>query len=406
MIDACFSKNELMHSIEEALEILLTNTHKPTKTILVPIHQSLGMTLAKDITSTINIPPKDSSAMDGYAFNLADFDKQPLPISTKICAGDNSPRLVSSSAARIFTGGQIPLGANVVVMQEDCNENNNKVEIFNKPELNQHIRKRGDDIKKGEIVLKKGEKIRAQTIGLLSSLGLQKILVYQTLKVGIFTTGNEVINPGKAKKSTQIYNSNRGTLLGLLIDMGIPIIDLGIIKDDLNDTKNILKSASEKADVIISSGGVSVGQEDYIKDGLADLGQLIMHKVRMKPGKPIAFGKIKQTFFLGLPGNPVSVFAVFNLFVRPFLAKLMGDEYYSQVDYILCADFNWNKSGNRREYLRAKQYGNKVNIYPNQSSGVLSSVHWADGFAVVKEGETVKKGDKITFIPFSQWGKL
>lgn len=395
-------------SVEQALQTLLSYSQCRLDTIFLPIEQALGYVLSDDVVSNIDIPPKDNSSMDGYAIKVENFDGQSMPLSGRISAGQVSPTLADNTAVRIFTGAQIPNGADCVVPQEECEQASingvKQVEIFSMPSVGDNIRKQGEDLKQGDIILEKGRKIRAQEIGLFASIGLQTVPVYRALKVAIFSTGDELINPGTPLKQGQIYNSNRYTLLGLLADMAVKVIDLGVIKDDFNLTKKTLLAASKQADLIITTGGVSVGEEDYIKTALEEIGELMMWKIRMKPGRPLAFGRINQAFFMGLPGNPVSTFAVFNLFVRPFMVNFSGQIGYQQRQYLVEADFNWLTKGNRREYLRAKVEGSKVAIYPNQGSGVLSSVSWADGFCCIQEDNMVRKGDLVPFIPFSQWG--
>ncbi len=403
MSETCFPKNNPMLSVQEALKVLLSHAHCQLDTQTIPIEASLGRIVAQDVRSVLHIPPQDNTAMDGYTFNGADFDGSPLPISGRICAGDVVTPLMTGTAVQIFTGAQIPIGADTVVPEEITEVIGTQVEIFGKPIAGQYIRRQGEDVKIGDIVLKKGKSIRAQEMGLLAALGQSTVVVYQRLKVAIFSTGNELVNPDKTLKVGQIYNSNRYTLLGLLQSLPIEVLDFGIVADDFQATQKMLQQTSAQADLIISNGGVSVGQEDHIKAALASIGQLMMWKVRMKPGKPLAFGKIGQAFFMGLPGNPVSVFAVFNLFVRPFITQQIGQIPSPLLQYQQTSGFDWLKTGDRREYLRAKVVDNEVIIYPNQSSGVLSSTSWAQGFCVIMEGTTIKKGDPITFIPFSQW---
>jgi molybdopterin molybdotransferase len=239
-------------------------------------------------------------------------------------------------------------------------------------------------------------------MGLIASVGLNKIEVFSEITIAFFSTGNELIEPGNELSIGQIYNSNRYTLLGLLKNMPVNFLDLGIVPDDLQSTKDILQRASNEADIIISTGGVSVGEEDYVKTALESLGELTMYKVKMKPGKPFTFGKINKAYFLGLPGNPVSAFVIFNLFARSFIAKCIGLNYQLKIQKVV-ADFDWHKKGMRREYARAKIINNKAEIYHSQSSGVLSSTVWAEGLVVIMEGTTVKKGDELDFISFNQW---
>lgn len=406
MTNSCFPKQSQLVNVEQALTTLLSYANPSEKTQLIAIEQSLGFVLAQDVISDINIPPKDNSSMDGYALNSADFLGEPLKVSARISAGETSQMLKKNTAVRIFTGAQIPQGADSVIMQEECEQNQDSVEIFSLPVCGQNIRRQGEDIKQGDKILNKGYKIRPQDIGLLASVGVVNVSVYNKITVAILSTGNEIKNPGTSLKTGQIYNSNRYTLLGLLADMAVEVMDLGIIADDFTTTKNTLIEAANTADIIISTGGVSVGEEDHIKTALEEVGQLMMWRIRMKPGKPLAFGKIGKAFFMGLPGNPVSTFAVFNLFVRPFVAKFIGNTAYVQQQFLLTADFDWLQKGERREYLRASVKNNKVVIYPNQGSGVLSSTTWASGFCCIMENTCIKKGDLVAFIPFSQWGRV
>ncbi|SFV69904.1 Molybdopterin biosynthesis protein MoeA [hydrothermal vent metagenome] len=391
-----------MKTVEQALEILKNYAKNKQEIETVDIQFCLGRVIAKDICSTVNIPPYDNSAMDGFAINHH-IGQAEVEISQRIPAGTSPKPLKENTAARIFTGAFIPQGADCVVIQEQCEIKDNKVDIFAKAVIGQNIRKQGEDVQIGDIVLKKGQKIRPQDMGMLASIGINKIAVYKKITVAFFSTGDELIEPGNELTKGKIYNSNRWTLLGLLQTMNINILDLGIIKDDFQSTKNALETASKKADIIISTGGVSVGEEDYVKSALENLGELMMYKVKMKPGKPFTLGLIDSSYFLGLPGNPVSAFTVFNLFARPFITQCMGSNYQIQTQEVI-TNFAWNRKGERREYARAKLINGKAEIYHSQSSGVLSSTIWADGLVIIMEESIIKKGDKITFIPFNQWG--
>lgn len=393
-----------MKTVEQALETLLLiakSAINTSKIETISLAQSLGRVLAKDITSTVNIPPFDNSAMDGFALNHH-LGQGEFEISQRIPAGISPQKLKQNTVARIFTGAFIPENADCVVIQEQCEIKDNRVDIWAKAKQGQNIRKQGEDVKIGDIVLKKGQVIRPQDMGMLASIGLNKIEVVEQLTVALFSTGDELVEPGNLLSAGKIYNSNRWTLLGLLNNMPVKILDLGIIEDNFESTKTVLEQASMKADIIISTGGVSVGEEDYVKSALESLGELTMYKVQMKPGKPFTFGKIKNAFFLGLPGNPVSTFSVFNLFVRPFIYQCLEANYQLKTQQVI-ADFDWARLGDRREYARAKLVDGKAQLYHSQSSGVLSSTVWADGFVKIMENQVIQKGEKIEFIPFNQW---
>jgi molybdopterin molybdotransferase len=390
-----------MKTVEQALATLLKSTNNNQIIEIINIGEILGRVLAQDIKSTVNIPPYDNSAMDGFALKHT-LGQGEFDISQRIPAGVAPKPLKKNTVARIFTGAVIPENADCVVIQEECLIEGDSVDILAKMDKGQNIRKQGEDVKIGEIVLKKGQIIRPQDMGLIASVGLNKIEVFSEITIAFFSTGNELIEPGNELSIGQIYNSNRYTLLGLLKNMPVNFLDLGIVPDDLQSTKDILQRASNEADIIISTGGVSVGEEDYVKTALESLGELTMYKVKMKPGKPFTFGKINKAYFLGLPGNPVSAFVIFNLFARSFIAKCIGLNYQLKIQKVV-ADFDWHKKGMRREYARAKIINNKAEIYHSQSSGVLSSTVWAEGLVVIMEGTTVKKGDELDFISFNQW---
>ncbi len=402
---------ESLHSVEEVMQLLLSYGALNNNTEYIKLKNVLGRVLAKDVVSSVNIPPYNNSAVDGYALNSKDFENQVqyenqlFKISGRIVAGEVGNQLTKRSAMRIFTGAFIPKGADSVVMQEDCIEKDGLVQILTKPQAGVCIRKQGEDVKIGATILTKGRCLRAQEIGLLASVGMHEVCVYVPLKVVILTTGSEITEPGTALNLGQIYNTNRYTLLGLLSDMAVDVLDFAVVGDTLEKTKDTLKKAAEKADIIISTGGVSVGEEDYVRTALNELGEITMWRVRMKPGKPFVFGCINQTFFLGLPGNPVSVFVVFNLFVRPFLMQCAGQKNYQLQSYLVKADFNWQQKNTRREYVRVRVRDHKASLYDNQSSGVLSSTTWADGLVCVLEDSTVSKGDMVVYLPFSQWGR-
>ena len=401
-------------SIDETLKqlrehaSLIANTNK---TITLPLDKALGSILATDLSSSIQVPPLDNSAMDGYAVNssdLSDADENQLEVSQRIPAGSIGESLKQGTAARIFTGAPIPEGADAVVMQEVCQRDGNIVKITGSISSGNNIRKAGEDIDQGAVILTAGTKLRPQDIGLAASVGISQIPVFKPLKVAIFSTGDELREPSESLAAGQIYNSNRYTLTGLLQSLGCSIIDLGVIEDTLEATQKALQKAAMQADLVITSGGVSVGEEDHIRKAIETLGKLELWRVNIKPGKPLTFGHIKNeqgnTAFLGLPGNPVSVFTTFCIFARPFILKAQGCRNTEANHYQLPASFTWGKAGSRNEYLRARALNGKIELYPHQGSGVLSSTSWANGFVFIPANTVINKGEMVHFIPFSELG--
>ena len=394
-----------MLSATQLLENLLDRARGVTETETVAISAALGRVLATPQTSSITVPPLDNSAMDGYAVRLADVAKPgvSLPVSQRIQAGAVGQPMTAGTAARIFTGAPVPLGADAVLMQEDCIAEGEKVVINKLPRPGENIRRAGEDIETGAQILAAGTRFNAAEMGLAASVGLADVPVFKRLKVACFFTGDELVTPGAPLAPGQIYNSNRYTLTGLVNDLGCELIDLGIVPDTLEATEAALTRAAREADVIVTSGGVSVGEADYVKTAVEKLGQVEMWKVAMKPGKPVVYGQVGNADFIGLPGNPVSAFVTFCLFVRPFLLKRMGVADVLYRAFAVQADFAWSKPGARREFLRARlQPNGKLALFPNQSSGVLTSCAWADGLVDLEIGETVQPGGWVRFIPFSE----
>ena len=405
---SCDTRQKLM-PISEALELLLNSASSITKTEDVLLNKAQGRVLAEDLISTINVPPTDNSAMDGYAVRSADLansSEKCLPISQRIPAGSMGEELKAGTAARIFTGAPIPAGADAVVMQEVCvlegEGKESVVKITGPIYAGSNVRNAGEDIREGNTILKMGIKLKPQDIGLAASVGIVNVKVFKRLKVGIFFTGDELREPGEMLEPGQIYNSNRHTMRGLLENLNCEVIDLGIVQDTLEATKSAMLEAAKVADVVMTSGGVSVGEEDYIRIALEEIGQLELWRINIKPGKPLAFGKIGDTPFLGMPGNPVSVFATFCIFARPFILQKQGTNNIKANSFMVPAAFEWTKVGTRHEYVRARIENDVINLFPNQSSGVLTSTSWANGLAFIPADTTVKPQDLIEFIPFSE----
>ena len=391
-----------MISVSAAIDQLIAKA-KPTAAIeSQPLVNCLGRVLATDIIASIDVPPADNSAMDGYAFCYADALKSnfKLPISQRIPAGEAPAALTPSTLARIFTGAEIPAGADTVAMQENCTEQDGIVAIGGNVTVAANIRRKGQDIQTGQTILTAGTKLRAQEMGLLSSVGIKTIDVLKPLRVAIFSTGDELVEPGEILKPGQIFNSNRATLTGLIQSLGMSLIDLGTVPDNLEATQAVLQKAAAQGDIILSAGGVSVGDEDYVKDAVANLGSIDFWRVAIKPGKPLAFGQIEGTPFIGLPGNPASVFVTFMILARPFLFASQGLK--TVLPQPLKAIAQFAKSAEKREvYLRARLTDNGVEIYPNQSSGVLSSACWGEVFVKQQSGQSIEIGDLVDVLPYS-----
>ena len=397
-----------MLTVSEAIQKLivqaqpLANDRRRAGLQSVPVTEALGRVIAVDIASTIDVPPAANSAMDGYAFCAADAaaNNFKLPVSQRIPAGSVAMPLVPGTAARIFTGGEIPLGADTVAMQENCEEADESVSVDTKVASGTNVRPQGQDIQEGEVILKLGTRLRAQELGLLSSVGLAKVDVFKPLKVAIFSTGDELVEPGVPLQSGQIYNSNRATLIGLIESLGMTAVDLGVVPDRREATEHVLKKAAMRGDVIISAGGVSVGDEDYVKTAVEKVGAMAFWKVAIKPGKPLAFGHVAGTPFIGLPGNPASVFVTFMILARPFLLACHCSPVNAPKPLKAVAQFA--KAGEKREvYLRGRLTEQGVEISTNQSSGVLSSACWGDVFVVQQSGESIAEGDLVDVLPYA-----
>src|SRR5574340_1124032 len=394
-----------MLKANQLLDALLERARGVDETETVVVTAALGRVLAAPQTSIITVPPLDNSAMDGYAVRVADVVATglKLPVSQRIPAGAVGEPLQPGTAARIFTGAPVPTGADAVLMQEYCYAEGDEVVINALPRPGDNIRRAGEDIQAGAQVLAAGTRIGAAEMGLAASVGLAELPVFKKLKVACFFTGDELVTPGTSLQPGQIYNSNRYTLTGLLNGLGCELTDFGIVPDTLEATEAALAGAASIADVVITSGGVSVGEADFVKTAVEKLGRIEMWKVAMKPGKPIVYGRVGDSDFIGLPGNPVSAFVTFCLFVRPFLLTRMGAAAAMYHAFAVQADFTWARPGARREFLRAQlQPDGRLALFPNQSSGVLTSCTWADGLADIGIGQTVQPGDWVRFIPFSE----
>jgi molybdopterin molybdotransferase len=395
-----------MLAVREALDFLLSAARPVAEVEEIPTLEANGRVLASAVVSGMNVPGHDNTQMDGYAVRAADCaaGDATLTVTQRIPAGHVGQPLLPGCAARIFTGAMIPEGADAVVMQEQCEANDGLVTIRHTPKAGEWIRRTGEDISIGSVILAAGTRLRSQELGLAASIGMAELSVRRKLRVAVFFTGDELTMPGESLAPGAIYNSNRFTLRALLENLGCEVRDFGIVPDSLEATRNVLRQAADGNDLIITSGGVSVGEEDHIKPAVEAEGKLNMWQIAVKPGKPLAFGEVGQAFFLGLPGNPVSSFVTFLLFVRPFLLRLQGADAPAQPrGMMLRADFNWPKADRRNEFLRAKLNGQGgLDLFPNQGSGVLTSTVWGDGLVDNPPGNPIAPGDLVRFIPFSE----
>lgn len=392
-------------SVDDALTHLLSQATPVTRVEAVNLTDCLGRILAENQYVPADVPPADNSAVDGYAVFQGDIAPgQPLTVSDRIPAGAAPRPLQPGTAVRIFTGSEIPEGADAVVMQERVERTGDDIVIQATVEPGQNIRRRGQDLAQGNLALAKGTRIRPQEMGLLASMGVSRVPVLARLKVAILTTGDELVDPGEPLAPGQIYNTNRFTMLGLLAEAGCEVVLCETLEDTRDATRSTLKRAAEKADLILSSGGVSVGEEDHIRAVLEASGQLSLWRMASKPGKPLAFGEIDGTPILGLPGNPAAVLVTFMMMAMPYIRKRQGRlEIYSTGER-LPADFETHSPSVRREFVRARKEGSgaeaKIAAYPNQSSGVLSSACWGTGLAVVPENTTVTAGDPLIYYSY------
>jgi molybdopterin molybdotransferase len=418
-----------MLATADALAILLDAARPIDGSESVPTLDALNRVLSADVTSPLDVPPMDTSAMDGYAIRIADLAHgSRLPVSQRIPAGHAPAPLAPGSAARIFTGATVPRGADAVVMQEQTEAAGDEVTIVHRPQAGEWITAQGADIREGSVILPAGTRLTPQALGLAASVGCAELEVRRRVKVAVFFTGDELTMPGEPLQPGAIYNSNRFTLRGVLENLGCEVTDYGIVADRLDATRATLRDAAQAHDLILTCGGVSVGEEDHVKPAVEAEGRLSMWQIAMKPGKPLAFGAVRrgagemvstnpvstnpaaatsppvaETFFIGLPGNPVSSFVTFLLFVRPFVLRLAGVHAVAPRALSLRADFTQGKADRRNEFLRARvNAAGGLDLFPNQSSAVLTSTVWGDGLIDNPPNHAISAGETVRFIPFSE----
>lgn len=408
-------------SLEAARDRLLAAVGPTGRIEPVSTFEADGRVLAQDLVSALQVPAFDNSAMDGYAVRSADA---PLPgavlnVTQRIAAGHAGTLLQPGQAARIFTGAPVPQGADAVVMQEDVQtmtSDAGQAQVCLKvvPQVGQWIRRSGEDVQKGALVLSQGTRLRPAQLGLAASLGLAQVTVAARPRVALFSTGDELVMPGvvapEAMPPGAIYNSNRFFLKALLARLGAQVTDCGIVPDRRDQTLAALAQAAQDHDLVLTSGGVSVGEEDHIKPAVAALGELDLCQISMKPGKPFAYGRIRRgdggehANFVGLPGNPVSSFVTFLLLVSPLLLRMQGATVSAPAPWRLPAHFDWPHGDKRREFLRVRRNAQGgLDLFPNLSSAVLTSVAWADGLVDNAPSQAIAWGDMVDYYPFSEW---
>ena len=396
--------------LDAALAELLAQALPLQGADMVATFDADGRVLAQDCVSALQVPPQDNSSMDGYAVRCADVAQVglALPVSQRIAAGSAGEPLQPGTAARIFTGAPVPAGADAILMQEDCEAlDGGHVRINALPRPGQWIRRAGEDITRGAAVLQAGTRLTPAELGLAASIGLGSLPVARRPRVALFSTGDELVMPGEVPPEQMrpgaIYNSNRFFLRAMLLRLGCEVTDFGIVPDRRDATIDALRQASSAHDLILTSGGVSVGEEDHIKPAVETLGTLDLWQIAMKPGKPFAYGRIGAAHFMGLPGNPVSSFLTFALLVRPFVLRLQGVQSVAPQSIAARADFTWDKADKRREFLRVRHnVAGGLDLFDNQSSGVLTSAAWGHGVVDNPAGQTIAAGSTVQFIAFSE----
>ncbi|MDX1367171.1 gephyrin-like molybdotransferase Glp [Pseudomonas sp.] len=406
-MSACGCDGNNLRPVDQAIAELLARAPAPPPVERVALGQALGRVLAEPLHAPFEVPAWDNSAMDGYALRAADLPAAGgcLPLAGRIAAGDAPAQVLPAGhAVRIFTGAPLPPGADSVVMQEQCRLEEGRVWL---PPVQggEHVRRRGEEVPAGAAVLSAGQRLRPQELGLLASFGIDRVAVYRRLRVGLLSSGNELREPGEALQPGQIYNANRYSLAGVLSSLGLEVHDYEIMADELAASRDALSLAASEWDMLITSGGVSVGEEDHLKQAIRELGELHLWRLAIQPGKPLAFGEVGGKPWIGLPGNPAAALITALVVARPFLLRAQGCQDVVPQALRLPAGFAWRKANGRRQYLRARLEARdgqlRVCLHPQQGSAMLTSACWADGLALVEVGQTLEEGDLLDYLPFS-----
>lgn len=406
-MSACDCSGDKLLPVDQAIAELLNRAPAAPPVERVMLEHALGRVLARDIYSTLDLPTWDNSAMDGYALRAKDLAKDGgyLPLAGRVAAGQAILEpLAAGHTVRIFTGAQLPSGADTVVPQERCRVESTGV-WFPAVQPGDHVRLQGEELRRGQALLTAGQRLRPQEIGLLASIGLAQVPVYRRLRVCLLSSGAELREPGEALAAGQIYNSNRYSIGAVLRGLGCEVNNSMVMADDLSASRDALSMAAAEYDVIITSGGVSVGEEDHLKQAITELGSLHLWRLAIQPGKPLAFGEIAGKPWIGLPGNPAAALITALVVARPFLLKAQGVSNVLPTALTLPADFDWPKKNIRRQYLRASLKNNEqgqlsVQLHTQQSSSMLTAACWANGLAVVECEHTLRRGDNVLYLPF------
>lgn len=408
-MSGCGCDGSNLHPVDEVIEHLLSRAPCPPKVEQVALVDALGRVLAEDLLAPSDVPAWDNSAMDGYALRARDLPIEGgfLPLAGRIAAGDSGlTPLAPGQAVRIFTGAPLPPGADTVVAQEDCQVEGSGVWL---PAAKQgaHVRQRGEELTNGSLLLSAGQRLRPQEIGLLASMGFAQVAVYRPLRVGLLSSGDELREPGEVLQPGQIYNANRFTLGAVLRSLGMQVHDYEVMADDLAASRDALSLAASEWDMLLTSGGVSVGEEDHLKQAIRELGELHLWRLAIQPGKPLAFGEVGGKPWLGLPGNPAAALITALIVARPFLLRAQGRVEVLPKALPLPAAFSWAQPRPRRQYLRARLQADasgqlQVHLHPRQGSAMLSSACWSDGLAVIEIGQTLQAGETVSYLSFAE----
>ncbi|WP_372742104.1 bifunctional molybdopterin-guanine dinucleotide biosynthesis adaptor protein MobB/molybdopterin molybdotransferase MoeA [Neptunomonas sp.] len=405
-----------MLTVAESVARILSQIATPEQVETIPLSQAINRVLAEDQVSVFDVPQQTNSAMDGYAIGAAELSSEKnasqkqhrfTVVGQVLAGGAYAGTLAAGEAVEIMTGAALPVGADSIVIREAVTRESGQIFFSDSVKTGQHVRLKGEDIKSGSVALSAGSLIRPQEQGLLASLGMQNVAVFKPLRVAIFSTGDEVVAQGQALPENCIYDTNRFTLTGLLQRMGCSVVDLGIIEDSQVTMQRVLSEASQQADMVISSGGVSMGQADYIKQALEAVGDIGFWRVAMRPGRPLAFGKVGQAPFFGLPGNPVAVMVTFLQFVQPALRKMMGQKGWQPIKMMAVAEEKIKSRAGRIDYSRGVYRINDqgelvVQTTGAQGSGILTSMVQANCLIEIGEQYSqVEAGDRVLIQPFS-----